>query len=256
MMEDEILIKSRTQLDALLVNMETAVKVKRRSDFFSWVQGVFQALVVHEILICVLFDPDARSYRVESMSSHPLDAQLLASLCGTSDGLVYRLMALWERGGRQPIAISASAVSDPLDESLASEIRRLELGEVLAHGVPSLNGRAAGFFCFSRLVDGLDDNSKTMLELVAPYLHAAWTRANCDANKQEGSATLSPKILTSREMEILVWVEQGKSNNEIAQILNISHLTVKNHIQKILRKLNVQNRAQAVGKRLTLGNRR
>jgi DNA-binding CsgD family transcriptional regulator len=60
------------------------------------------------------------------------------------------------------------------------------------------------------------------------------------------------EILTTRETEILSWVERGKSNNEIAQILGISHLTVKNHVQKILRKLNVQNRAQAVAKGMSL----
>jgi DNA-binding CsgD family transcriptional regulator len=35
-------------------------------------------------------------------------------------------------------------------------------------------------------------------------------------------------------------------------ILTISPLTVKNHVQKILRRLNVLNRAQAVGKALSL----
>jgi len=44
----------------------------------------------------------------------------------------------------------------------------------------------------------------------------------------------------------------GKSNIEIGTILTISPLTVKNHVQKILRKLNVQNRTQAVGRALAL----
>jgi DNA-binding CsgD family transcriptional regulator len=35
-------------------------------------------------------------------------------------------------------------------------------------------------------------------------------------------------------------------------ILKISPLTVKNHVQKILRKLDVLNRTQAVGKALAL----
>jgi hypothetical protein len=37
-------------------------------------------------------------------------------------------------------------------------------------------------------------------------------------------------------------------NADVAAILDISPLTVKNHMQKILRKLNVQNRAQAVAR--------
>jgi DNA-binding CsgD family transcriptional regulator len=58
--------------------------------------------------------------------------------------------------------------------------------------------------------------------------------------------------ITTREREILKWIYLGKSNFEIGAILNISPLTVKNHVQKILRKLNVVNRAQAVGKALEL----
>jgi transcriptional regulator EpsA len=253
MMEDEILIRSRTQLDVLLVNIETAVKIKRRSDFFSWVQGVFQGLLAHEILICALFDPAARSYRMESMSSHPLDEQRLAGLCGTSGALVYRLIALWEREGRQPIAIRGSLAPSVTEQSLTAEVQRLELDNVLAHGIPGIDGRAAGFFCFSKMVGGLGEGATSTLELLLPYLYAAWVRANCDVHRQEGLTPLSAKeILTAREVEILTWVEQGKSNNEIAQILGISPLTVKNHIQKILRKLNVQNRAQAVARGMVL----
>ena len=55
-----------------------------------------------------------------------------------------------------------------------------------------------------------------------------------------------------RELEILKWIYLGKSNFEIGAILKISPLTVKNHVQKILRKLDVLNRTQAVGKALAL----
>ena len=59
-------------------------------------------------------------------------------------------------------------------------------------------------------------------------------------------------ILTVREQDILKWIYLGKSNFEIGAILKISPLTVKNHVQKILRKLNVVNRTQAIGKALEL----
>jgi len=51
--------------------------------------------------------------------------------------------------------------------------------------------------------------------------------------------------LSTREMEILQFVTQGKSNKEIAQILGISHQTVKNHMTSILKKLDVRDRTQA-----------
>lgn len=51
--------------------------------------------------------------------------------------------------------------------------------------------------------------------------------------------------LSPREMEILRFVTQGKSNKEIAQSLGISHQTVKNHMTAILKKLDVRDRTQA-----------
>jgi two-component system response regulator DegU len=51
--------------------------------------------------------------------------------------------------------------------------------------------------------------------------------------------------LSTREMEILQFVTQGKSNKEIAQMLGISHQTVKNHMTSILKKLDVRDRTQA-----------
>lgn len=51
--------------------------------------------------------------------------------------------------------------------------------------------------------------------------------------------------LSGREMEILRHVTHGKSNKEIAQMLGISHQTVKNHMTSILKKLDVRDRTQA-----------
>lgn len=52
--------------------------------------------------------------------------------------------------------------------------------------------------------------------------------------------------LTSREVEILDCMARGLSNKEIANDLNISSQTVKNHITSILRKLHVNDRTMAV----------
>lgn len=61
---------------------------------------------------------------------------------------------------------------------------------------------------------------------------------------QNSNSVFSP--LTPREVEILDCVARGNSNKEIASILGISDQTVKNHITSILRKLQVNDRTQAV----------
>ncbi|KAB7672505.1 response regulator [Bacillus sp. B1-b2] len=52
--------------------------------------------------------------------------------------------------------------------------------------------------------------------------------------------------LTAREMEILLLMTEGKSNQEIADHLIIALKTVKTHVSNILGKLQVQDRTQAV----------
>lgn len=49
---------------------------------------------------------------------------------------------------------------------------------------------------------------------------------------------------SKRELEVLKYLVQGKSNIEIAQILGISKHTVKSHISSVLNNTNLKNRTQ------------
>ncbi len=53
------------------------------------------------------------------------------------------------------------------------------------------------------------------------------------------------EALTKREMEILTQVASGMFNKEIANNLDISERTVKNHISNIFKKIDVSDRTQA-----------
>ena len=50
-------------------------------------------------------------------------------------------------------------------------------------------------------------------------------------------------VLTSREMEVLQLVAEGKANKETADVLNISIKTVEKHRQKLMEKLNIHDTA-------------
>lgn len=90
---------------------------------------------------------------------------------------------------------------------------------------------------------------------------------------QQGMSVLSPQVtrfvlqaaiagdhnrnsdsgLSSREMEVLACLSQGKTTSQIASELFISENTVKTHVRHILEKLVASNRAEAVSKAIQMG---
>ena len=109
------------------------------------------------------------------------------------------------------------------------------------------------FFVFAARPGALGARHVYLADLVVPFLHGAWVRSQVawPLDRAE-SKPAKTRLLTPRELQILQWIYHGKSNIEIGMILAISPLTVKNHVQKTLRKLNVLNRTQAVGRALAL----
>jgi len=65
--------------------------------------------------------------------------------------------------------------------------------------------------------------------------------------------SLSGEHLSPKEAEILTWVANGKTDEEIAIILSISKHTVDTHIRHVFQKLDVTNRIQAVVKAIMMG---
>ena len=59
--------------------------------------------------------------------------------------------------------------------------------------------------------------------------------------------------LTPRETEVLGLLARGQSNRQIAQTLTISRSTVKVHVERVIRKLEVSDRTQAAVRAIELG---
>jgi DNA-binding CsgD family transcriptional regulator len=62
---------------------------------------------------------------------------------------------------------------------------------------------------------------------------------------EELPLTRQSAALTPRERDVMLWLAEGKSNEEISLILAISPHTVKNHLDKIFKKLGVDSRHAA-----------
>jgi DNA-binding response OmpR family regulator/DNA-binding CsgD family transcriptional regulator len=65
------------------------------------------------------------------------------------------------------------------------------------------------------------------------------------SHETAGPSALLALHLTPREAEVLYWLSEGKTNPEIALILSSARRTVEKHVEHILQKLGVENRAAA-----------
>ncbi len=78
--------------------------------------------------------------------------------------------------------------------------------------------------------------------------HEAFTRVIGHADVPNVRVALTP-----REIEVLRWVAEGKTNEDIAVILAIKARTVKFHVENVVNKLGTSNRMAAVARALSMG---
>jgi len=69
---------------------------------------------------------------------------------------------------------------------------------------------------------------------------------NSHQQAMAGNASHGLALLTEREREILCLMAYGQTTDVISQRLHISVITVRNHIQRLMAKLNVHSRVEAV----------
>ena len=133
-----------------------------------------------------------------------------------------------------------STVSSRKQLEFIEEARSVGLTNGITTGAFDRNKGFATFFSFA----GGDANGtaryRDLLEYLIPYLHGVLI-ANTRVPLSNQAKGLSP-----REMAVLLWMKEGKTNWEIARIVGVTERTVRFHIEGIFMKLDVSSRTQAV----------
>lgn len=240
--------------ESLVDVMETSLTVHTQAQFYLWAQGGLQRFLPHETVLCLSGDIARLRFDVDVISRAVGFAQ--DDTAGTWNNLLLRVVDDWLRSGRQPRLFPLTPEERPERRQLFVEFRRRGLGHVAAHGVREIQDGAGSFFVFLGVGEPPGPRCAYVLDMLMPHLHVALLRMRTHAVPGKGGAAAAASgtaALTRRQLQVLLWVKSGKTNEEIGQILDVSAPTVKNHVQRILRKLSVSNRAQAVGKAVTLG---
>ena len=242
------------QIESIVLNLDASLRVHARAHFFSWTQGLLQSLIRHELLICTLCLGKPPAFRADGFSMTTPEPNLFSDMFLRDTAVAPALLKAWEERRYQPVIIEVGPNQPALGSGgFTRELERLGATQLLVHGIHDAEGRAISLFIFACRPGSASQRQAYLIQLLAPSLHAAWVRTQLTKRAESGGdKAAGGSVLTVREQDILKWIYLGKSNFEIGAILKISPLTVKNHVQKILRKLNVVNRTQAIGKALEL----
>lgn len=173
----------------------------------------------------------------------------LDGIVGESDQEAPPLNLELIRNCGRPKFMTMERLEKSVDPARAQLMRRHGIRNIAWIVLPGLQRNTFTGYFFQNVAPGISGDVKLRLTILAPYVHIALSRVSDlrPLPMQQAAGTKSNSslaLLSSREIEISRWIAQGKTNWEIGRILGISDKTVKTHIQNILFKLRVSNRAQ------------
>ena len=236
-----------------------SVEVRSHFDVLVWLQGDMQRYLPHDIMVAAWGDFTSGAVQHDIISalpgvrSHNSDPEAITPLLRT-------LFSRWTEYGNRPFGLNAGQSGFLLNDTglkcaLGNALQQMR--SAMVHGIRDERGSHDCLYVTFSSKESVSDSERGAMAMVLPYIdtalrqvehlpHQAYIAPN--ANSLNDSNLLMQHDLTDREAEILKWVALGKTNPEIGSILEISAFTVKNHMQRVFKKLDVTNRAQAVGK--------
>lgn len=242
------------EMEYLFRIIDSSIFIFQRHQFFLWAQGEVQSLLPHGLLICIFDGGGSYPVSIEKFSRTEISDVKFSELSRPDGGVVFRVMSAWSAGKNQPLLVCPNNPNGIPYKHFADDLERDKLERIAAHGMFDADGRTRSLFAFTQISCAMTERHAYFLELLIPHMHMALVRILFHERYHQNGAMVgkTKKLITERETEVLRFVQMGKNNEEIGLLLHISPLTVKNHIQKVLRKLNVNNRAHAVAKAMAL----
>jgi len=226
-----------------------ARRVTLRHHFFSWVHGPVQSLIPHEIMLCGVADENGYLLHQRFTACRYFKDEHFHRVIHPGDGLINELAQEWKALGEPRL------IAGHLEEGCSwnARLTSLELKNVAFHGMAWVNGQIKGYASFSRVRVPFDGHLALYVDILMPHLLATLARVLANESRTRTLSKRPTGLITAREVEVLTWVRDGKTNDEIADILGLSMLTVKNHLRHAMKKLVVRTRGQAVAKAISLG---
>ncbi len=251
--------KTMSNLDASDMNhkilnslMYESLHIHSHLDFMLWLQSDFQKYITHEVMIAAWGDFSLGIIYVDIVSVIPGARTGKISSVNLTQ-LLQRLFENWKKHDQKPFSLSfdQGVFHDHELGCIEANINLKMMKSAFVHGIKDFRGGHDCLYVFISSANKMPILFKKAFSMLLTFI-------DCTLRQLEHLPQQLPRkvekpveveivgTLSDREEEIMAWVKIGKTNQDIALILDISPFTVKNHLQRIFKKLDVLNRAQAV----------
>lgn len=246
---------SSQQQDKLFSVIQRSYSIDNHLDFFNWLQSDVNQVLPHEVVLACWGNftnksdsGDKLNYDVASTLSD-VNTQEIFVNHQKFDDCMHDLYALWLENKRCWFVINHlndGNTNAKIKECLPVKLKQLQ--SLLVYGVSDVRGSNECLYVFFSL-KATFDVPDSVLGLIMPHIDSVLRKIQHLEPVEIlniPAFVINDKSLSAREMEIIHWIKSGKTNQEIAVILNISLNTVKSHLKRVFQKMNVTRRAQAV----------
>jgi transcriptional regulator EpsA len=242
--------------ESFLRIVKATSQITRHYELFLLLQGEIQNFISHQILLSAWGDFRNSSLTLDVVSAMPgvRTGSVNGCNCGV-ERMLRELHARWVANGRRKMLFNNGRV-EPITRSTcdcALHKAMRDMRSVLVHGFHDERDGIDSLYVAldqSSVINGQSiERFFFQIDSLIAQIDAAFRRVaalNPDVAAANEDASLKSGNLSPREQEIMKWISGGKRNIEIAEILGISSYTVKNHMQRIFKKLGVTNRTEAV----------
>ena len=237
-----------------------SINLKTHFEILCWLQGRLQEFLPHEIMISAWGNFSTGVIRndiitpIQSLRSTDSDEKSITPL-------MLELFSCWDTFGNKPYAMNVGENGfQIMHTSKDFEIKKYlkKMRSVMVHGIKDQRGSYDSLYIIFSSENYYNEINRTAMSYMMPSIDSTLRQVKHLPHqahvKNELISVKSSVVnennhyLSAREVEVMEWVKLGKTNYEIGSILNISGFTVKNHMSRVFKKMEVSNRAQAVGK--------
>ena len=227
-------------------------RVRRHFDVYQWLSGDVQRFLPHDILICAWGEFTHGSLHLDVTSGLPGVRTSRLGQCAL-EAPIRAAWARWRQAGERLLRLDAAELFTGQDCACALHQALRGSRSLLIHGVrDQRSSQDSLYLVFSRVPSSFDTQnarSAFLMDALFAQIDGALRRVGILPVEQERGATQRGVLdLSAREREILERVCVGNTNLDIAAALDNSPFTVKNHVQRIFRKIGVTNRTQAAAR--------